>query len=148
LQPGFFAREDTVTPTIFAGVSVAINIVLSLALFPQFQHVGIALATSAAAWVNAALLAIWLRRRGHFILAAAEWRRHGLILVAALVMAGALYGLSLPLAPAFAAEAALALQLAALALLVATGLVIYFAFAHFSGAQPLGPLLARLRRTA
>jgi hypothetical protein len=63
-------------------------------------------------------------------------------------MAGLLYGLSLPLAPAFAAGAGLALQLVALAVLVATGLVVYFAFAHFSGAQPMGQLLARLRRTA
>ena len=148
LQPGFFAREDTVTPTIFAGISVAINIALSLLLFPRLQHVGIAIATSVSAWANSALLAIWLKRRGHFVLSSAEWRRHGLILLAALVMAGLLYGLSVPLTPAFAADSALLVQLIALAVLVAVGFVAYFAIAHFSGAQPLGQLLRRLRRTA
>jgi putative peptidoglycan lipid II flippase len=148
LQPGFFAREDTVTPTIFAGISVAINIALSLLLFPRLQHVGIAIATSVSAWANSALLAIWLKRRGHFALSQAEWHRHGLIFLAALVMAGLLYGLSVPLTPAFAADSALIVQLIALAVLVAVGFVAYFAIAHFSGAQPLGQLLRRLRRTA
>ena len=37
LQPGFFAREDTRTPTIFAGISVVINIAISLLLFPTPQ---------------------------------------------------------------------------------------------------------------
>ena len=49
LQPGFFAREDTLTPTWFAGASAAINIVFSLLLFPHLAHVGIAIATSIAA---------------------------------------------------------------------------------------------------
>ena len=66
LQPGFFAREDTVTPTIFAAISVVVNIVISLALFPSLQHTGIAIATSASAWINALMLAVWLARRGHF----------------------------------------------------------------------------------
>ena len=33
LQPGFFAREDTVTPTIFAAISGVVNVAVSLALF-------------------------------------------------------------------------------------------------------------------
>lgn len=65
LTPGFYAREDTATPVKIAGVSAALNIVFSLALMGPLGHVGIALATSAASWVNAALLAIVLRRRGH-----------------------------------------------------------------------------------
>ena len=54
LQPGFFSRKDTKTPTIFAGISVVANIGLSLLLFPSLQHVGIALATSVSAWLNVA----------------------------------------------------------------------------------------------
>ncbi|MGV3651632.1 MAG: murein biosynthesis integral membrane protein MurJ, partial [Devosia sp.] len=67
LQPGFFAREDTRTPTVFAGVSVVLNIALSLLLFPSLAHVGIAIATSVAAWANTALLAFFLLRRGHMM---------------------------------------------------------------------------------
>jgi putative peptidoglycan lipid II flippase len=146
LQPGFFAREDTVTPTIFAGVSAVVNIVLSLLLFPSLQHVGIAIATSVAAWANTALLAIWLARRGHFPLPLSEWRRHGLIILIAAVMAGALYGLALLLAPWLAPTAPLIVQLLVLGILVGFGLTLYFALIHLSRVQPMGQLLKRLRR--
>jgi putative peptidoglycan lipid II flippase len=146
LQPGFFAREDTRTPTVFAGISVVINIVFSLALFPFLAHVGIAIATSVAAWANAALLAIWLGRRGHFRLAASEWRRHFLIIAISVVMAGLLWGLSIPLAPFFAVDAPLLVQLLALGGLVSLGLAVYFGLAHVSGAQRLDLVLNRLRR--
>lgn len=59
-QPSFYAREDTRTPTIKGGISVAVNVVALLALFPFIGHVGIAAATSLAAWVNAAMLVIRL----------------------------------------------------------------------------------------
>ncbi len=146
LQPGFFAREDTRTPTVFAGISLVVNVGLSLLLFPSLAHVGIAIATSVAAWANAVLLAIWLARRGHFRLPGTDWRRHGLIVLAALAMAAILFGLSLPLAPWLASSAPLLLQIVALGALVLVGMAIYFALVHLSGAQPLGQLLRRLRR--
>jgi putative peptidoglycan lipid II flippase len=146
LQPGFFAREDTRTPTLLAGISVVINVVISLLLFPSMHHVGIALATSVAAWANAAMLGIGLARRGHFIVAPDQLRRHLLIIAAAIVMAAALWGLALPLAPAFAEDASLLVQIVALGALVALGLVLYFALVHVTGAQPLGPLLRRFGR--
>lgn len=148
LQPGFFAREDTRTPTVFAGISVVINIALSLLLFPSLKHVGIAVATSVAAWANAVLLGIWLGRRGHFQLPAEDWRRHILIVVAALAMAAILWGLSIPLAPYLSPGAPLIVQLVALTALCVFGAALYFAAIHFSGAQPMGQLLRRLRRSA
>lgn len=60
----FFARHDTATPVKFALVAVATNAALALALIGPLQHIGIALATSAATWTNALLLAIALRKRG------------------------------------------------------------------------------------
>lgn len=146
LQPGFFAREDTVTPTIFAAVSAAINIVLSLLWFPAMAHVGIAAATSVAAWANAVLLAVWLARRGHFALSAAEWRRHGLIILISIGMAGLLWGLALPLAPLLDPGSPFLVQIAALGALIVVGLGAYFSAAHLTGAQPMGTLLGRLRR--
>ena len=70
LQPGYFARENTKTPMYFAAITVLTNIVLSLLFFWMLRsrgigHVGIALATSLAAWVNVALLAVGLFRRGY-----------------------------------------------------------------------------------
>ncbi len=60
----FYAQEDTTTPVIFAGISVAVDIVLSILLIRSFHHVGIALATASAAWINVILLALALRRKG------------------------------------------------------------------------------------
>ena len=146
LQPGFFAREDTLTPTYFAGVSVAINIVFSLLLFPSLQNVGIAIATSIAAWANAGLLGYWLHRRGHLTLPRADWVRHGLIIGCSVVMGVVLYALSVPMAPFFAHGAHLVVQLIALSALCGVGLVLYFVLVHVTGAQPLGMVLRRFRR--
>ena len=59
----FFARQDTKTPVLVAMFSVILNVVISLFLLKTFQHVGIALATSLSAWMNALLLGIVLRHR-------------------------------------------------------------------------------------
>ncbi|YCM44144.1 murein biosynthesis integral membrane protein MurJ [Verrucomicrobiaceae bacterium 227] len=85
LQPGFFAREDTKSPMKMAGVTVLVNIVFSLALFPFYGHVGIAVATSVAAWVNVILL--WVGLKGFVTLKRRNWRRLGGMVLAATVMA-------------------------------------------------------------
>lgn len=64
LTPAFFARADTKTPAWAAGASVALNIVLGVALMWQFGHVGLALATTLAAWMQVIWLSISLARRG------------------------------------------------------------------------------------
>jgi putative peptidoglycan lipid II flippase len=89
-QPSFYAREDTRTPTIQGGISVAVNVVASLALFPWIGHVGIAAATSLSAWVNAVMLAVVLIRRGHFVVDRLLVRRLALLAVASLLMGAAL----------------------------------------------------------
>ncbi|SFZ84876.1 putative peptidoglycan lipid II flippase [Devosia enhydra] len=147
LQPGFFAREDTRTPTVFAGLSVVLNIALSLLLFPSLSHVGIAIATTVSAWANTGLLALFLARRGHFLMPMAEARRLGLILLSALVMAGLLWGLLLTIAPVFTPGGSFVLQALALAGLCAIGFLVYFGAVHWSGAMRLGALLRRLKRS-
>ena len=88
LQPGFFARENTKSPMWMAGVTVLVNIFFSLGLFPFFGHVGIAIATSIAAWVNVILL--WVGLRGFVTLERKNWRRLGGMVIASVVMAVAL----------------------------------------------------------
>ena len=61
LQPGYFARENTKTPMLIAGVTVIVNIVFSIILFDSLGHIGIAIATSIAAWINVGLLLFGLR---------------------------------------------------------------------------------------
>jgi putative peptidoglycan lipid II flippase len=65
LAPAFFARQDTKTPLRFALAAILTNIVLNLATFRWFGHVGLAFATSAAACVNAGLLFRALVQRGY-----------------------------------------------------------------------------------
>jgi putative peptidoglycan lipid II flippase len=71
LAPGYFARQDTVTPVKCALASLATNMVLStssvlLLLHTRVGHAGLAFATAVAATVNAALLYRGLRRQGVF----------------------------------------------------------------------------------
>ena len=68
LHPSFFAREDTKTPMLYAGISLAANVILSLMLFLLIGATGIALATALAGWINVALLVAELARRESFAL--------------------------------------------------------------------------------
>lgn len=146
LQPGFFSRKDTVTPTIFAGLSVLANIGISLWLFPSLQHVGIALATTISSWLNAVLLALFLARRGYFALPLASLRKHLLIIASSLLMAGVLYLLARRATALFAPGAPFLTQAAALFAICVFGCAVYFTLVHITGAQRLGMLASRLRR--
>ena len=64
LTPAFFARENTRTPMIWAGISAVINISLGYTLFVTIGFHGLALATSVAAWVNVIGLTVLLLRSG------------------------------------------------------------------------------------
>ncbi|MHA6299590.1 murein biosynthesis integral membrane protein MurJ [Devosia sp. CAU 1758] len=146
LQPGFFAREDTMTPTIFAGISVVANIAISLFLFPTLLHVGIAIATAASSWLNVLLLAGTLAWRGHFRLTGPQWRAQSAIVMISLVMGGALLLLADQGAAHLASGVPLWRQTLVVAALVIFGLATYFTLAHITGTQRLGVLLRRLRR--
>ena len=123
LQPAFFAREDTVTPLRIALASIVTNIVLSLILFWPLRHVGIALATAIAAWLNAALLGLTLRRRGLFALDQRIKGRLPRIALASLVMgAGLWFGLD-HLRPWF--DTGVVEGIVALCALVGGGLALY-----------------------
>jgi putative peptidoglycan lipid II flippase len=72
LAPAFFSRQDTRTPVRAALITVAVNVVLCLAIVGPLwwfevegAHAGIALATALAGCVNAWLLWRYLRRDGH-----------------------------------------------------------------------------------
>jgi putative peptidoglycan lipid II flippase len=138
--PGFFAREDTATPMWFAGASVAVNVLGSLALFPVLGHVGIAIATTLSGWTNAILLSSTLIRRGHFRFDAALRRRGPLLLLATALMGAALYAANLVLAPLFEAGQGVLMHAVALAALVSTGALSYAAAAQITGAMRLSML--------
>jgi len=145
-QPGFYAREDTRTPMQFAIISVAINIVASLLLSRWYGHVGIAMATSIAAWANAILLASALTRRGHYRLDDRLKAR-----LPRIVISGVLMGLLLLLGRWFLQEnftetASFISAAWGLVVLVAGGIAGYFALAQFSGAMSLAEMRAVTKR--
>ena len=144
--PGFFAREDTRTPMLFAGVSVAVNVGLALALFPRMAEAGIATAESAAGWVNAVLLASVLFARGHFRFDAAFLRNVPRLLAATAAMAAVLYFGALWLRPSFQPSTDLIRQIGALLALIVGGGLVYFAAAQLTGAADIGALVRNFRR--
>jgi putative peptidoglycan lipid II flippase len=137
LAPAFFAREDTRTPVIVAAVCLAFNIVIILLLIGHLAHVGIALATALANWLNALILAVLLWRRGYFRPDRRLLRRVPRMLIATGVMAVALAALQglLPEWPA-------TLRLAAM---IAAGAALFVVAAQLLGAADLRELARELR---
>ncbi|NOR72365.1 MAG: murein biosynthesis integral membrane protein MurJ, partial [Mariprofundaceae bacterium] len=63
LSTACFANKDAKSPMRFAFISVIINIVLAIILMQPLAHVGLALATSLAAFFNVALLIFHVRKQ-------------------------------------------------------------------------------------
>jgi len=143
LTPGFFAREDTVTPVRIAAVAMVVNIVLNLILMQFWGHIGIALASSLSAWINALALAWVLRGRGHLKADARLNSRLPRIAAASLLMALALVFGAHGLAPML--EGGDVARIAALAGLVVGGVVLFGLLAQLLGAASWRDL-AELRR--
>lgn len=71
LAPGYFARQDTATPVKIGVIAMVANMVLNVAFVlplmrAELGHMGLALATSASAFLNAGLLFWGLKRIGVF----------------------------------------------------------------------------------
>jgi putative peptidoglycan lipid II flippase len=138
LTPGFFAREDTRTPVKIAVVCLVTNVVLSLSLIWVIAHVGIALATTISAWLNAALLGRGLWRDGLLQPDARLRRRLPRILGSSLVMVALLWLLQPWLATLP--------QALALGLLIGAGGLGFCLVAHLCGAFDFGELRRAVRR--
>jgi putative peptidoglycan lipid II flippase len=144
LAPAFFARHDTATPVKVAVAAMASNLCLTLVLMQFLAHVGIALATTAAGWVNALTLLILLIRRGHFGFDERARRNLPRVGMAAVGMGAVLVTLRIFLAPALAALPFV--RLAALAALVSAGLASFALLVIGLGVGDWRELLGRRRR--
>lgn len=144
LTPGFHARQDTATPVRIAVGSMLVNLVGNLFLIWPLGHVGIALSTALAAWVNALALFVVLRKRGHFS-ADARLRRSTLrLMAAAAVMVGVLLLLNPFLVP-FTGGSWLA-RIAALSVLLGSGGIAYLVAARLLGIFTLSDLRSQFSR--
>ena len=91
LTPAFFARENTKTPMVWAGISAAINLSLGYILFVTIGFHGLALATSVAAWVNVIGLCVLLLKSGDLTFDARLKKHLPRIGLASAVMGSALW---------------------------------------------------------
>ena len=128
LTPGFHARQDTRMPVRIAIASMLVNLVGNLILVWPLGHVGIALSTAVAAWVNAIALWAVLRHRGHFTIDARLRRTLPRLFGAAAVMVAVLLGLGPVLSPY--TDGALMQRIVCLGLLLGGGGVAYLVAAR------------------
>ncbi|MGD8310773.1 MAG: lipid II flippase MurJ, partial [Chromatiales bacterium] len=142
LQPAYFAREDTRTPLRYAVVSMIVNVAIAVGGAPLAGYLAAAIGTTAAGWVNLALL--WRGARGFGDGVAVDARlahRWPRILAASLAMG------ALVLALAELQAAALpGWRVAGLAVIVAAGAAGFAAAAAALGAVRLGDIRAALSR--
>jgi putative peptidoglycan lipid II flippase len=138
LAPGFYAKQDTRTPVRIGVIALCSNVVLNLIFVIPLAHAGLALATSLAAFINAALLLRALRIRG-FYKPNPGWTLYSVKLVAAcLIMSIVMVNLNSEQAVWSAADALTRTRM--LVVLMIAGSAAYFSsvfafgirFHHFS----------------
>ena len=144
LAPGFYARRDTATPVKVAVTAVVVNFLLTLVLMQFLAHVGVAIALSASGWMQALILLVLLARHGHFRLDERAIGKIPRIVAATLGMTAILVGLRLAFAPALSGSTLL--RVAALAGLVAAGLISFGALILALGITDWRELRGRLVR--
>ena len=66
LMPNFFARGDTITPVKYSAIVFITNLVFILLLMHAYGHVGIACATTVAAFVSLLQYVVGLKKRGYW----------------------------------------------------------------------------------
>jgi putative peptidoglycan lipid II flippase len=131
LAPGFYARKDTATPVKIGIVAMAANMMMNI-LFTlplmylwNIGHMGLALATSLAAMLNAALLLRGLRRAG-FYQVQPGWMPYTLRLLLASACMAALIWWLVP-EHSLWAEWGWVRRVLEMALLCGVGITVYFA---------------------
>ena len=67
LAPGFYARQDIVTPVKIGIATLIVTQAMNFAFIGPLRHAGLALAIGLGACLNAFLLYFWLRRRSIYL---------------------------------------------------------------------------------
>ena len=132
LQPLFYAREDTRRPFTYAVFSMITNAVIAVGLMPLMGFAAAALATTLSAWLMVLQLWFGSRRMGaEATLDSRFMNRLPRILLATLLMGAVLWGAQTLLASLLQESG---WRYGALALLIAVGIVSYFASGALIGA--------------
>src|SRR3954453_8463592 len=145
LTPGYYARHDTRTPMRFAMISIAVNLVLNLALIMPLKHVGPPLATALASTVNVWMLYHTLKKRGHFEANARLKRRVPRLAIAAALMGAALFWFT-PMVDPYLTGSIFS-RAGGLVALVGAGGAVYAIACFLTGGFVLDDLKMMMRRT-
>ena len=94
LAPGYYARQDTKTPVKIGIIAMVSNMAFNLMLAPFFGYVGLAIATTMSATLNAWLLYRGLKEAGVYNLSKSTKIFIGKLVLSASVMAFVVYQLS------------------------------------------------------
>ena len=127
----YYAHGDTKTPVIVGAAATLLNLSLNIALLSLLAHVGLALATSFASWVNALALLILLRRKQALVLNTRFLKFLPKLGLSSVVLAIILYTSQNLIWPHFSTTS---LQKAAgLSLIIMLGLIVYLGTAYAIG---------------
>ena len=146
LQTAFFARENTRTPMRYTTVTAGSNIVLSIGLFMVLKHVGCALATSIAGWVNVILLTLTLRRESFLKMQSGFTRRLIGMLIASAIMGAGVWFLAQEVSEWIMGDHGRMIRLGVLSGIVLFGVVIYLVLVLLLKVTSLAELKAGFRR--
>ncbi|MDD9333636.1 MAG: lipid II flippase MurJ, partial [Bartonella sp.] len=142
----FFAREETKTPMIFAGICVFINISLALTLFSFLSARGIVIAEITAGWVNILLLCVTLLKRGYWKYDVQLIKRMTSLIIASFFMAFTLYySISFFSAP-LSSQASFFLRASSLAGLLIIATSVYFIICLLFGTNYLSFLRKNVKQ--
>ncbi|WP_333880851.1 murein biosynthesis integral membrane protein MurJ [Atlantibacter hermannii] len=125
LAPGFYSRQDIKTPVKIAIVTLIMTQVMNLAFIGPLKHAGLSLSIGLAACLNASLL-YWQLRKQKIFQPEPGWARFLIrLIIAVLVMAGALIGMMMVM-PAWDIGS-MPYRILRLLAVVCVGVVAYFA---------------------
>ncbi|MFD2632353.1 murein biosynthesis integral membrane protein MurJ [Idiomarina piscisalsi] len=94
LATGFYSRQDTKRPVKFGIIAMVSNMVFNVALAIPFSYVGLAMATTASAAINAGLLGFTLYKEGVLKAQSGTWRFIVQVILATAVMIGVILWLN------------------------------------------------------
>lgn len=128
--PAFLAREDLKSPILAAGLGIAANIAVTLALIPQIGPVAAAIGVTASATVNALALGVMLLRRGLFRPDALALKRLPRVLLASALTGLAVLLLADWLGPRLDGNNAPLVRIMVLGFICCSGVLIQFGLAY------------------
>lgn len=138
LAPGYFARQDTKTPVKVGIIAMAANMVMNVIfVVPMVKlgwdapHVGLALATSISAFINAGLLFLGLKKAGIYSPQSGWMKLFFQATLAVCVMGGLIFAVSGEFS--FWLTATASQRILQLSWIIPVGAVSYFAVLWLSG---------------